>query len=129
VSGSNPCREVRDGARVVVVGADAALFALLHEWLAHNGYRVLPEATGGGSGARADIVVVDAPFDDVAGTALLARVARDYPATPVLLLSSRLLAGVRHTGPVAQALGVATVLPKPVKRDTLVDAIGRLRAA
>ena len=123
----NACSLAPDATRVVVVGADAALFDLLAEWLAQNGFLVWREAADDRVAAPVDIVIVDAPFDDVTKSLLLARVACDYPRVPILLLSSRLLAGVRGTGPVAQALGVSTVLPKPVSRDTLVDAVNRLR--
>jgi CheY-like chemotaxis protein len=115
---------------VVVVGADEALFELLAEWLAHGGYRVLREESGERAAHdRCDVVIVDAPFHDDQAAALLARIARDYPRTPVLMLSSRLFASVRRTGPLAAALGVSGVLPKPVDRQTLVDAVGRLRKA
>jgi hypothetical protein len=113
--------------RILVLGADRALFELLEEWLAEQGYeafaadRVPPDAAP-------HAVIFDAPFDDTAAAARLAQVALDYPRVPILLLSSRLFTGVRSAGPIARALHVSSVLPKPVNRDTLlrvVDSLGR----
>lgn len=115
--------------RILVIGADRALFELLEEWLAEKGYEAL---VGDGvrlPGAAPHAVIFDAPFDDKAAADGLARIARDHPHAPILLLSSRLLAGVRTAGPVARALSVSCVLPKPVNRDTLLRVVDTLDGA
>ena len=115
--------------RILVIGADRALFELLDEWLAEKGYDVVADGPVDSPRREAfHAVIVDAPFDDTAAAALLARVSRECPGAPVLLLSSRLFAGVRSAGPVARALRVSSVLPKPVNRDKLlgvVETLGR----
>jgi DNA-binding response OmpR family regulator len=116
--------------RILVIGADRALFDLLEEWLAAKGYEVLGEEIGDRpDAAPIHGVIVDTPFDDTTAARVVARIARDYPHTPILMLSARLFAGVRSVGPVAQALRVSGVLPKPVNRDTLLRVVDTLSRA
>ena len=116
-------------ARVLVVDADNLLFGLIEEWLAAAGHRVIPEHAGGDSAdGRIDLIVVDIPFPRQGGLDLLRRVAAEHPGTPILALSSTFFAGIGSHGAVARALGVAGVLPKPVKREALIAAVGDLLA-
>ncbi len=108
---------------ILVLDADAALLGLLREWLAELG-----EVTAGSAAAAlpCDLVVVDlaCPRRDEPGP--LHRLGRSHPGTPVLALSPALFASVGCHGEVACSLGVAGVLPKPVKREALVAAVRRL---
>jgi len=109
-------------AEILLVGADPALRGLLEEWLGPQGYRVVE------SGGDPDLVVVDVAHPRRDGPDVLQRVARAHPDAPRLLLSSSVFAGVDCSGPVARELGVAGVLPKPVAREALLDAVRRLTA-
>ena len=105
--------------RILVVDTDPALRGLLEEWLEPQGYRVVESG-------EADLVVVDIASPRREGCGVLQRIAREHPRAPRLLLSSSIFPGVDCCGPVARDLGVAGVLPKPVSREALLDAVQRL---
>jgi DNA-binding response OmpR family regulator len=117
-------------SQVLIVGADQALFGLIAEWLAADGRRAVMEHTADGAApGRVELVVVDIPFPRRGGLDLLRRIAGERPGTPILALSSTFFAGIDSNGAVARALGVAGVLPKPVKRDALLAAVHSLMPA
>ena len=119
-------RNAREPARkVLVVDADPALLALLDEWLADHGCDVVHERNSDGADDF-DLVVVDIPSPRHGASNVLRRIAQDSPGAPILALSSSFFAGIEASGPVARWLGVAGVLPKPVTRDALIDAVDRL---
>jgi CheY-like chemotaxis protein len=113
--------------RVLLVDPDPALQGLLEEWLAADGCTV--EAThSGANGGRDgfDLIMVDIPAPRQGRAEGVMAIAEAHPGTPILALSSSFFPGVDTTGPVARALGVAGVLPKPVTRSGLLDALRRL---
>ena len=113
--------------RVLVVDADEALFDLIEEWLAPAGHRVVAQnAANARAKGGVDLIVVDVPFPRQGGLGRLQRIALEHPGTPMLALSSTFFPGVGSNGAVARALGVAGVLPKPVKREALVAAVEEL---
>jgi DNA-binding response OmpR family regulator len=115
--------------RVRVVDADDVLFDLIAEWLAAAGHGVIPENAGADSAnGRIDLVIVDVPFPRRGGLELLRRLAAEHPRTPILALSSTFFSGVGGNEAVARALGVAGVLPKPLKREALIAAVEDLLA-
>ena len=107
------------GWRVLVVDVDPVLAELIGEWLAAAGCVV------GGEGY--DLLIVELPFPRQAGERLRL-LAGQHPGTPILVLSSSFLPGIGSTGSVARALGVAGVLPMPVTRESLLDAVSSLLA-
>jgi len=119
--------------RVAVVGADATTLALLREWLPAPNWelraedRPSHESSAEPIAADCDLLIVDVPWPrgrrDIAPEGSM-RGAR--PGTPVLALSATVHAGVDPTGAVAHSLGVAAVLPKPLRREMLVDLVLRL---
>jgi DNA-binding NarL/FixJ family response regulator len=115
-------------ARVLLRGADPALAALLAEWLNEVADLVLEPEPPAAPAPRADLHIVDVPFprrtDPPAGPLQEAR----GRGVPVLMLSSTFLGAIDCHGPVAAALGVDGVLPKPVARDALLAAVRRLLA-
>jgi CheY-like chemotaxis protein len=132
-----PCARTDAGPLVLVVDADRATRDLLDEWLAGSGYRVAAAEAeaeaeaeaGAGAGAAsggAALIVVDLPFPRQGGQAVLQRLAAQHPGVPILALSSTFFASVACTGAVARELGVAGVLPKPIRRDALVAAVTAL---
>jgi CheY-like chemotaxis protein len=113
---------------VLVVGTDDPTRELLREWLADAGWRVVVDLALDALPATAyALVLVDVPFPRQGrSTPALARLAADHAGTPVLALSATFHSSVERSGAVAQALGVAGVLPKPIRRETLVAAVRHL---
>jgi two-component system phosphate regulon response regulator OmpR len=111
----------------LVVDADAALLGLLEEWLGNHGHSVVQErADVGLERERFDLVVVDVPFPRQGGLTVLRRIQNEHPRTPILALSSTFFAGVERNGAIARTLGVASVLPMPVTRETLIATVRKL---
>jgi CheY-like chemotaxis protein len=109
---------------VLVVNADAALAGLLDEWLGPCGCKVVLHADHDDLAAQElDIAVVDVPFPRRGGLTLLQRISAAHPGKPIVALSSCFFSGIESRGAVAQALGVATVLPMPVTREALTAAV------
>jgi CheY-like chemotaxis protein len=116
--------------RVLVVDADRALFGLIEEWLQSEGCVVV--AQGGADSLEDesfDLVIVDVPYPRDCGVDSISRLSKRHPMTPILALSPTFFARVECCGPVARALGVACVLPTPVSRQALIDAVRRVLPA
>lgn len=115
---------------VLLLGLEPALGALVAEWLAGHGIATvaangdLPERLG-----PAALAIVDVAFPRQDGARRLQALAQSLPDTPVLALSPTFFAGVAASGSVARRLGVAEVLPTPVRRDDLLAAVRRLMPA
>jgi DNA-binding response OmpR family regulator len=114
-------------ARVLLRGADPALATLLAEWLGDIADLVLEPQPPTAAPPRADLHILDVPFPRRADLPSGLREARGR-GVPVLMLSPTFLGAIDCHGPVAAALGVDGVLPKPVARDALLAAVRRLLA-
>ncbi|HLT25419.1 MAG TPA: hypothetical protein VK047_01890 [Zeimonas sp.] len=108
---------------VLIVGADAALFALLSEWLTAAGIRVQHDV-----GARCDLVLVDIAFPREGGCDRLRALMSAHEGRPVVALSAAFFANVDRDDSCARRLGVTAVLPKPVAREALLDTLRPLLA-
>lgn len=121
-----------------MVDADPATQSLLEEWLTEHGCQV--QSRRSEDNARPahdsrqdppvngfDLALVDVPFPRQ-GMAQLERVAHAHPGTPIVAMSSTFFASVACTGAVARMLGVAGVLPKPLRREALINALQTLLA-
>jgi CheY-like chemotaxis protein len=116
--------------RVLVVDADRALFGLIQEWLSAEGCVVLAQCGAAPEEAEPfDLVIVDVPYPRDCGVDSISRLSKRHPMTPILALSSTFFARIECCGPVARALGVACVLPTPVSRQALIDAVRRVLPA
>ena len=115
--------------RILVVNADRATFGLLAEWLIAAGYEVVDAEADSGSrnaGQAFSAAIVDVPYIRHGGAELARRVSAQYPAIPILALSATFFSNVVCGGDCARKLGVTGVLPKPVRREALLEAVGRL---
>jgi len=110
--------------RVRLVDADSAWRGLLEQWLQAMDCTVTPEPDGDAQAPPSvDLVIVDVPFPRQGGVDLVRRIASQHPATPILALSTNFFSGIECSGPVARALGVDCVLPKPATREALAAAV------
>lgn len=110
---------------VLVVDADRDTLALLREWLSEVGWVVLDDAARKAP-VPVHLVLLDLAFPRRGAALALQRLAIEHAGTPVLALSAMFHAGIDPHGEVARSLGVAGVLPKPIRRDALIDAVQRL---
>jgi CheY-like chemotaxis protein len=110
---------------VLVVDADAPTLDLLREWLADAGWRVVDEPAA----APVALVLVDVPFPRRGLSPPSLRAAQVHAGVPVLALSASFHPSVEGSGEAARSLGVAGVLPKPLRREALLAAVGQLSRA
>ena len=110
-----------------MANADSSLYGLVEEWLTAQGSTVALERGDAGRDHGFDLVVVDVPFPRQGGRDMLERIAQAHPGIPIIALSSTFFDGIDRNGAVARSLGVASVLPKPVTRDSLLAAVSSLR--
>jgi CheY-like chemotaxis protein len=116
--------------RLLIVDADLTLFELLQEWLAGQGCQLDRGCTGGDIPCQNyDLIIVDVPYPRQRGASAMDRIACAHRGTPILAVSSAFYAANEGSGAVARALGVAGVLAKPLRREALIGAVGRLIAA
>jgi len=112
--------------RVCVIDTDPAWRVLLEEWLSDLGCAIVPDTDADAAPQRVDMLIVDVPFPRQGGVDLVQRVASRHPATPIVALSSTFFSRIECCGPVARALGVDCVLPKPATREAINAAVRRV---
>lgn len=113
--------------RVLLVDFDVTLHAMLKEWLGELGHSVIGCHTATRAAPTpADLAVVDLPPSIERGQELLSRLRQWLPGMPLLALSSNVMPGIDSAGAVARALGAQRVLPKPVTRQVLCEAVASL---
>ena len=110
---------------VLVLGADPATRSLFGEWLDEEGFRIV-DPSSPDAGAPLSLVVLELPFLREGELPPLAEAKIRYAGVPIVVVSPTVFASVGCCGPCAAALGVAGVLPKPMTRATLIEALHRL---
>jgi CheY-like chemotaxis protein len=118
-------RAMPTSPRVLVLDSDALTQSMLAEWLDADGWQVLEPAPDRAA-TDLSLLVVDLPFPRAGSFDALQQVRQEYPGVPLIVISSTVFANVGCSGPCAQSLGVAGVLPKPVSREALIGAARRL---
>jgi DNA-binding NarL/FixJ family response regulator len=109
--------------RIQAIGADAVTLPLLQAWLADEGWEVSDAELAPG---EAQLIVVDMPFPRRDGAAAVHALTQRHPGSRVLVVSPTFLSSVVCTGECARQLGVDAVLPKPLMRSALLDAVRRI---
>ena len=108
----------------LIVGADRALRDLLALWLAPVGLAVVGPADEPPRGVA--VALVDIAFLRESGADEVAHARARLPAVPLIVLSSAVFPGVDSFGPLARALQVDAIVPKPIERARLLAVIGRV---
>lgn len=121
-----PRKAVGVPPRVLVVDADAAMAALIEEWLSEAGCVVMHDGDDAGPQPPYDLAIIDVPYVRLGGHELVRRFAEAHPGIPIVALSTTLFPRVEACGPVARALGADCVLAKPASRQALTAAVKRL---
>jgi len=110
---------------VLVLETDRASRSLFVEWLAVEGWQVV-DASSAEAAEPLSLIVLELAFLRGGGLQPLAEAKLRYPGVPILVVSPTVFASVACCGPCAASLGVAGVLPKPIARETLIEAVNRL---
>ena len=110
---------------VLVLETDRATRSLFVEWLDAEGWQVV-DPSSADAAAPLSLVVLELAFLRDGGLQPLAEAKLRYPGVPIVVVSPTVFASVGCCGPCAAALGVAGVLPKPIARATLIEAVHRL---
>jgi hypothetical protein len=110
---------------VLVLGTDRATLALFSEWFDEEGWKLVDPGPAAAA-APPSLVLLELPFLREGDLQPLAEAKLSYPGVPIVVVSPTVFASVGCCGPCADALGVAGVLPKPIARATLIEAVRRL---
>jgi len=110
---------------VLVLETDPATHSLFVEWLDAEGWQVV-DPSSADADAPLSLMVLELAFLRDGGLQPLIAAKRRYPGVPIVVVSPTVFASVGCCGPCAAALGVAGVLPKPIARATLIEAVHRL---
>src|SRR3954447_9998312 len=109
---------------VLVVDDEELVCSLTARILVDAGFRVVEAHSGEEAAAvlarlngTVQLVVSDIAMPGMTGTELANRMARDWPTTPILLVSGQGGPATGYAGP---------FLPKPFSRERLVEAVVRL---
>jgi CheY-like chemotaxis protein len=113
--------------RVCVIDADNDWRLLLEQWLQGLGCEVVVDADADAAALPpVDLVIVDLPFPRQGGVDSVKRISSRHPGTPIVALSTNFFSRIECCGPVARALGVDCVLPKPATREAIAAAVRRV---
>jgi DNA-binding response OmpR family regulator len=109
---------------IAIYEEDPLMRALLEEWLCGAGYRIhamapLETELSGG----ADLLIVSVYMPKREGAHLLQEIQMTHAGTPLIALSGQFRGGLSCAGAMAQSLGVAQVIAKPLTRDALLGAV------
>jgi DNA-binding response OmpR family regulator len=96
--------------------------ALLREWLTAAGYTVRDSLMDSDL-TMPDLAIVSVETPKTESGVLIRGLQHSYPGTPIIALSSRARSGLCSNGAAAQALGVARLLAKPLRRHELLMAV------
>jgi len=107
--------------RVAIYEPNDLMRALLREWLTAAGYTVRDSVDSDLTMPDLAIVSVETPKSE--SGVLIRGLRHYYPGTPIIALSSRARSGLCSNGAAAQALGVARLLAKPLRRHELLMAV------
>ena len=111
--------------KVLLLETDRANRSLFVEWLDAEGWRVL-DPLSADAAEPLSLVVLELAFLREGGLQPLVEAKLRYPEVPIVVVSPTVFASVGCCGPCAATLGVAGVLPMPIARATLIEAVHRL---
>jgi len=114
-------------SKILVVDDEINMQVVLRAMLKKEGYEVLTAPDGrealkvlaAGRG-NIDVVVTDLKMPNLDGMGLLERVMKDYPATPVIMITAH---GTVATAVDALKMGAFDYITKPFEQDELKDVI------
>jgi DNA-binding response OmpR family regulator len=118
---------------IIVIEEDAAMRALILEWLKDDGYeaRALDTASAGADAGigGADVVVANIRNLRVDGAEEVRRLRAIFPRATVIGLSTQLRTSLPEDSELVRSLGISALLAKPFERGELLAVVARTRGA
>jgi len=111
--------------KVLLLETDRANRSLFVEWLDAEGWQIV-DPSSADPAPSLSLVVLELAFLRDGGLQPLVEAKLRYPEVPIVVVSPTVFASVGCCGPCAATLGVAGVLPMPIARATLIEAVHRL---
>ncbi len=109
---------------VLLIEDDVSLRSLFREWLSHGPYRVWDRSDIAASSAwNVNLVVVDLRNLRKEAGVTVTQVKHAYPNAQVIGLSTQLTRAMDEASPLALALGVKALLPKPCGQEELLEVV------
>jgi two-component system, chemotaxis family, chemotaxis protein CheY len=105
---------------IVIIEGDELMSALLCDCLTEAGYRVRTDGAGESEAGPPDLLIMDVYMPRSSGAEALRKARAVHPDAPIIAISGQFCSG---SVACAEALGVKRVVPKPFKRDELLDAV------
>jgi DNA-binding response OmpR family regulator len=105
---------------IVIIEGDELMSALLGDCLTEAGYRVRTDGAGESEAGPPDLLIVDVYMPRSSGPEAVRKARAVHPETPIIAISGQFCS---YSAACAEALGVKRVVPKPFKRDELLDAV------
>jgi len=116
----------RTMTRILVIEEDAAIRALVGEWLESAGYGVdVSYPVRSGTGSSPSLVVVSMMNPRGPGAIELQSLRARYARTPLIVLSAQLGHSLSNQSETARSLGVSALLAKPFSSAELLDAVAK----
>jgi DNA-binding response OmpR family regulator len=105
---------------IVIIEADELMSALLNDCLTEAGYRVRAGDLAPGGAGTPDLLIVEVYMPRSTGPEMLRKVRAVHPDAPIIAISGQFCS---QSAACAEALGVRRVIPKPFRRDELLEAV------
>ena len=124
-------RTLKGKGLILVIDDDDQIRKMLKELLEDSDYDVI-EASGGKEGLevqrkrRADLIITDIIMPEMSGYDLIIKLQREFPEVKIIAMT-----GGGDFEPVidmdiSTKIGAAIILPKPIPKKELLEAVGRL---
>jgi two-component system cell cycle sensor histidine kinase/response regulator CckA len=120
---------IADNEHVLIVDDEVAIRLSLHRYFTRLGYRASVARNGHEAlvvlreAPKVDVVITDLVMPELDGRELIAHLRRDYPETPVLIISGYPASLMPDPDPSGRPI---PFLAKPFALDTLSSAVRRL---
>ncbi len=112
---------------IVICEADDLMRGLLKEWLTAAGYVVSAiTPCGPQPHVEADLLIVNMEMPKHTGSRVADKIRAAHPGKPIIAISAQFRADLSTAGTIAQTLGVAQVIAKPLTRDALLAAVSAI---
>lgn len=118
-------------ARILVIDDDDRVLAVLHQTLEREGYDVV-RASDGKEGVKlyreqpTDLIITDIVMPEKEGIETIMELKQDFPEARIIAISGGGRISAEEYLLLAEKLGAARTLPKPIERQDLLRTVREL---